>query len=96
MKVLYGLLTLFLGPFLTGLTLSTLWGWFVVPTLHAPQLSIPVALGIALIMSMVTGPHEDRKLDEMIEQDKHVAAFTTVLLRPLFCLLIGAIYHAFM
>lgn len=41
-----------------GYALSKLWAWFVEPTFHAPHLRIPVALGIACIISFLTvNPH---------------------------------------
>lgn len=36
-----------------GFALKTLWAWFVVPTFGLPELSIPVAIGIALIVSLL-------------------------------------------
>lgn len=43
-----GLGALWIG--MTGLAVSTLWGWFVVPTFGLPALSWNVAAGIALIL----------------------------------------------
>lgn len=44
---------------LEGWALSVLWGWFVVPVFGLPHLRIPVAIGIALLVGMVT--HRVRK-----------------------------------
>lgn len=37
-----------------GWALATLWGWFIVPTFGLPSLSIPVAIGICLIVGFLT------------------------------------------
>jgi len=33
-----------------GYALSVLWGWFIVPTFNSPQLSIPAAIGVSMIV----------------------------------------------
>ena len=37
----------------TGFVLTILWGWFIVTTFGLPQLSIPAAIGLALISGML-------------------------------------------
>jgi hypothetical protein len=56
------------GIFVTAITqgyvLSVLWGWFLVP-LGAPSINIPTAIGIALVVSMLTTevrPEEDTEV----------------------------------
>ena len=39
---------------LRGWVLSILWRWFMVPTLGLPALSVPQAIGIALVVGMLT------------------------------------------
>jgi hypothetical protein len=39
---------------LRGWVLSVMWGWFIVPAFGLPALSIPIAIGIAMIMSYLT------------------------------------------
>lgn len=58
-------LGLCIAPFVAiwdGYVLTVLWRWFVVPTFHAPALSIPAAIGIALIVVMLT--HRTRKPED--------------------------------
>lgn len=38
---------------LNGWVLSILWGWFVVPTLHLPPLTLFPAIGIALVAAFL-------------------------------------------
>lgn len=43
-----------LGAIYEGFILKTMWAWFIVPTFGLPALSIPVAIGICLIMAFLT------------------------------------------
>lgn len=47
---------------LEGFALSVLWGWFIVPVFAAPALRIPYAIGLALIVGMLT--HKTRKPED--------------------------------
>lgn len=38
----------------SGYVLSVLWGWFIVPAFGVPAIRVPVAIGIALLMGMLT------------------------------------------
>lgn len=83
-----------LSPFLTiarGFVLMTLWGWFVVPQFHVAPLSIPCALGIALVVTYITsqeqGKTEPREMPEI---------FASAIAQPVFTLAFGAILHHFM
>lgn len=39
---------------INGFVLSILWGWFIVPTLGLPPLSLIEALWVGLVVSMLT------------------------------------------
>jgi hypothetical protein len=43
-----------LSTLLRGYALSVLWGWFMVPTLGLPHLSVAQAIGIAIVVSFLT------------------------------------------
>lgn len=43
-----------IGAIYEGFILQTMWAWFIVPTFGLPALSIPVAIGICLIMAFLT------------------------------------------
>ena len=53
-----------LAAVLNGWVLSIIWKWFFVPTLHLPSLSIPQAIGIALVVSFLTKQDIDCKKEE--------------------------------
>ncbi len=87
------------GPIVRGLVLVKLWAWFLVPNLAVPQIGAAQALGIALLVSMLThqvsGSDESKNEDKSLSQIIGVGLLTSVL-APLIILLIGAIFHAFM
>lgn len=50
-----------------GFVLTVLWRWFMVP-LGAPLLTIPTAIGIALIVGMLTHQHSKQDDDAWIHK----------------------------
>ena len=50
--VLFAFLAVFVIGVVRGWVLTILWSWFVVPTFHVPEISIPVAIGLALTIGM--------------------------------------------
>lgn len=45
-----------------GVVLTVLWGWFVVPVFGLPALTVPVALGLVILVRAVLEPaHSDGK-----------------------------------
>ena len=53
MKILIALSLALISSFLNGVTLSVLWGWFLVPNLNIPAIGIVQAIGIALIVRLL-------------------------------------------
>jgi len=80
---------------LNGWVLNTLWGWFMVPVLGLPQISIAQAMGIAAIVRLLTYQYTR----EVVEEGDEVAALTKefiiVILQPFVVLLLGWIIHFF-
>ena len=80
-----------------GYTLSVLWGWFIVPIFHLPQLSIVAAIGISLVIGYLT--HQvinDPDDKEKSFGEKIGFAVVYAVLKPGFALLIGWVVHLFM
>lgn len=74
----------------SGWVLTKLWAWFVIPTFAAPMLSIPIAIGLALIVNYLTYQMDAAKKDE--EKDAAIVVLKAVLIglfKPTFALLIG-------
>jgi hypothetical protein len=91
--VVIGFILIPLIAIFQGWVLTVLWGWFVVPTFRAPELSIPVAIGLTLIIGMFKG--YDLKTQEKSTDDKLVEAIATVAV-PLVFLFLGWIVQLFM
>jgi len=75
---------------LNGWALSILWGWFFVPTLGMPQISVVQAIGIAMVVSYLTYQYIDDESNNLIRP------FILAFARPFIAVIIGAIVHAFM
>ena len=76
----------------TGLTLSILWGWFIVTTFNAPQLTIAQAYGVALCFAVVRGYQSQGALDSETDTNQVIYdVVASVLIRPAFLLLCGLI-----
>lgn len=88
-----------LGAIWSGYVLSILWGWFIVPTFNLPALSIPLAIGIALVISYVTHQTNfDKKKEELTDMENLKYAgrvFSWLALKPALALLIGWIVLKF-
>lgn len=80
----------------SGYALAVLWGWFVVPTFHFPELSVPVAYGLWLIIGYMTYQEVDPKgLEEKSAGVLVVEALIKAVLRPAFALAMGWVVHLF-
>jgi len=78
-----------------GFGLSMLWEWFVVPTFDGPSLSLPVAIGIALIMTYLTRPIRIPKEEPDWAKRAQGAAIVGVV-KPTVALAIGWVITWFM
>ena len=47
----------------SGYVLSVMWGWFIVPTFGLPALSIPTAIGVAMVAGMLAKQYIPNKDD---------------------------------
>lgn len=80
-----------------GYVLSILWGWFAVPYLGAPPIGVAVAIGISLLVGMLTS---NRTGNEPEKDGSHlqrfVTTFTTSLLLTALTLLTAWIVTLFL
>jgi hypothetical protein len=80
-----------------GFTASVLWGWFVVTSFGAPVLSIPGAIGVAIVVKIFT--LDTSKKEPELEKPIYLALGKGLLRTTAFCgvtLLYGWIIKAFM
>ena len=73
----------------SGIVLKALWAWFMVPTFGLPDLSLPVAIGVGLVVSFLTHQYvhtKDEDLPRMLFDE---------FLYPLIALVMGFVVHLF-
>lgn len=58
--VLGGLAAMIISAMYRGWALMLLWRWFVVSTFGLPELRVPAALGIAVLVMMLTLHHVEK------------------------------------
>ena len=70
-----------LGVMWSGYALSKLWVWFLVPALGVPALSIPAAIGLALVVSYMT--HQPTRDDpDKDATEKAIEGAISLALKP--------------
>lgn len=83
-----------IGYMANGFMLMILWSWFVVPLFGLPQLSIPYALGLALLSRSLLELERDNS-EERSTSELWLELFSVALLRPGVTLLLGWIFQSF-
>jgi hypothetical protein len=71
---------------------TILWGWFAVVIFGAPVITIPMALGIALLVRYYTWQSSLEQASEGHQAHQRVVAWV----KPVACLLVGFIIKQFM
>jgi hypothetical protein len=100
---LVSILALIATPFayiVNGWALSLLWDWFVVSTFDVPSLSIPIAIGLSIVVGYLTAsaPDLDKASKPKSDWEQVASLFMGLLysfFHPLFALGIGWIVLQF-
>lgn len=85
-----------IGVIMGGYVLSVMWGWFIVPVFDAPPLSVPVAIGVALVIGYLTdhtrtiAKEKNKGIEEAVEE-----LVVWSIIQPLAYLVLGYIIHLF-
>lgn len=74
------LITMSYGAIISGYTLATLWGWFVVPVFALPALGIMQAYGLMLISSLLRGIPKSEKEEKTFGRKIGEAVLRSTLL----------------
>lgn len=86
-----------LGAVLNGWALSILWGWFIAPLFGLPTLSVPAAIGLALVVTFLTKHYEDVAKDETKKPaEKFAMACGVLVMKPAFAVAIGWVVTKFL
>jgi len=93
MKVL-GYITAFIALIvvsatMNGWALSILWEWYLVPIFDIPKISIPSAIGIALIVGYLTHQQQDVDTEDYSPAEVMTRAIIIAFTKPLLALLFG-------
>lgn len=86
------------GSILRGYVLTQLWTWFVLTTFPgAPVLSIPVAIGLAATVGMLSGTSysSSGSANDEERRSKAVNSAVSIVLTPLLALIFGWIMWQF-
>jgi hypothetical protein len=80
-----------------GYALSIIWGWFVVPYFNLPPLSIPLAIGVTLVVSVLSNHRTGIEAEKEMEPGKKISILLgRIILRPALVLLFGWIVTKFL
>lgn len=78
---------------LSGCVLSVLWAWFAVPAFGLPALTIPLAMGIMLVVSYMTKQADFNNQDR---EDYQMRINVVQIVKPLAALAVGYVIKMFL
>ncbi len=88
-KIALLLPAMFLSAAWSGYVLSVLWRWFIVPALHVDPLRIPYAIGLSIVVGLLT--HQVPK-----ESPDTATVLCVAFILPAFALLYGWVVTLFL
>ena len=87
-----------LASIINGYVLRILWGWFIIPVFHLPNLSLAQAIGFSMVIGLLTHRSSYTSTNEKSKEEKRkefVQYLYTLIVYPLVTLGIGWIVHQF-
>jgi len=85
-----------LSAIVNGYVFSQLWAWFVVATFGLTAITIPQAIGLAMVVGWFkTGLKQDDSLDEYKGFNKLVAMFIAQVFTAIITLIVASIVKSF-
>lgn len=87
-----------LAQIVNGWILTLLWGWFVVPVFHAPEIGLVPAIGILLLLEFVAPPVQEKTFSDDEEANLELLAhmLTVAFVKADYALVVGFIVVQFM
>jgi hypothetical protein len=82
---------------MNGWVLSVMWAWFIVPTFNAPTLSIPMAIGISMVVGLLTYQNsKNDKEEESYEWARIIGSLLVIVFgKPLLVLFLAWVVYQF-
>lgn len=96
---LYAIILILISPLAAmwkGYVLSILWAWFVVTTFHAPPLTIPAAIGVSYVVTLLVFYRHRTPKNQAPELDQFVESLVGAFLVPALSLGFGWIVNRWM
>jgi len=90
---LIGLLVAIISTILGGIAIMLMWRWFIATPFNIMEITIPQAIGIDTLLSMINAKLSDYNSKEQLD---NITKCYIMIATPLFSLLIGYIVHLFM
>lgn len=81
---------------LRGWATVKLWGWFVAPVFHVPELTLVPAMGISLLVSFLTTQLHTDTDEKKTDAEKFGRDLIYSIFIPLMGVGFGWLYHQFM
>jgi hypothetical protein len=94
--ILWVIPTLILATIWRGYILSILWAWFIVVGFGLPAMSIPLAIGVSMIVSFLTYQHSKEDVPQKDIVDTWVKIFINSFIYPTILLGVGYIVKGFL
>ncbi len=86
-----------IASILNGYVLRILWGWFVVPLFHLPNLTIAQAIGLTMVVGLLThrSRTDGREKTKEEKRKETIEFFAELFLYPFITLGVGWIVHLY-
>ena len=93
---IFTIVLLIAASILNGWALTKLWAWFVVPIFDLPYLRIVEAIGLAMIVSFLTGTRKGTEDSNKAALEVHISSTIYAIGYPLLAVFFGWIVAGFM
>ena len=84
------------GVIWSGYALTILWAWFIVPTFSLAPLTLPAAIGFAIVAAYLTHQYMPKTKQDGSKLDETLRALAHTAFKPAFALVAGWIVKQWM
>lgn len=83
-----------LSYFINGFVLSKLWEWFIVTQFGIASLSVPAAIGLTIVVGLLTHQPQPAKKNEESTLTETIVVILAQILAPFLTLFVGWIVYS--